>query len=68
MRGQPASFYWGQFASSLVAPGLSRDKTWTFSLKRKPAVRAYGLPLNVGVKTMLRLCNPNGLKRVKPQR
>lgn len=42
VRGQLASFYWGQFASSLIDLGLSSDETMDVRVERKPAVHAYG--------------------------
>ena len=56
VRGQLASFYWGQFASSLVDLGLSSDKNVNVRVETKGSSTRLWVSPQRGSETMLRLC------------
>ena len=67
VRGQLASFYWGQFATSLVDLGLSGDKTMDVSVETQDQTTRLWLTPKRGRERYVAIVHFNGSKLVRIQ-
>ena len=67
VRGQLASFYWGQFASSLVDLGLSGDKKVNVRVETKGSSTRLWLTPQRGSENYVAIVHFNGSKLVRRQ-
>ena len=67
MRGQLASFYWGQFASSLVDLGLSSDKNVNVRVETKGSSTRLWVSPQRGSENYVAIVHFNGSKLVRLQ-
>ncbi|MDP7995398.1 MAG: thymidylate synthase [Synechococcus sp. SP2 MAG] len=67
VRGQLASFYWGQFASSLIDLGLSSDETMDVRVETKSSSTRLWLTPKRGSESYVAIVHFNGSKLVRLQ-
>jgi hypothetical protein len=67
VRGQLASFYWGQFASSLIDLGLSSDETMDVRVETKSSSTRLWLTPKRGSESYVAIVHFNGSKPVRLQ-
>ena len=67
VRGQLASFYWGQFASSLVDLGLSSDKNVNVRVETKGSSTRLWVSPQRGSENYVAIVHFNGSKLVRRQ-
>ena len=67
VRGQLASFYWGQFASSLVDLGLSSDKNLNVRVETKGSSTRLWVTPQRGSENYVAIVEFNGSKLVRRQ-
>ena len=67
VRGQLASFYWGQFASSLIDLGLSSDETMDVRVETKSSSTRLWLTPKRGNESYVAIVHFNGSKLVRLQ-
>ena len=67
VRGQLASFYWGQFASSLIDLGLSSDETMDVTVETKSSSTRLWLTPKRGSESYVAIVHFNGSKLVRLQ-
>jgi len=67
VRGQLASFYWGQFASSLIDLGLSSDETMDVRVETKARGTRLWLTPKRGSESYVAIVHFNGSKLVRVQ-
>ena len=68
VRGQLASFYWGQFASSLIDLGLTSDETMDVRVETKSSSTRLWLTPKRGSESYVAIVHFNGSKLVRLQR
>ena len=67
VRGQLASFYWGQFASSLIDLGLSSDETMDVRVETQASSTRLWLTPKRGSESYVAIVHFNGSKLVRVQ-
>ena len=67
VRGQLASFYWGQFASSLIDLGLSSNETMDVTVETKSSSTRLWLTPKRGSESYVAIVHFNGTKLVSLQ-
>ena len=67
VRGQLASFYWGQFASSLIDLGLSSDETMDVKIETQPSSTRLWLTPKRGSESYVAIVHSQGSKLVRVQ-